>query len=936
MCVLGQDYIITGPADTQYIPNYRQNPDFNPFRPNFQQIDSYLPQRDLQTSDLPYHLQQTLPQYRPTTKTPPRFTWEYRGSPPAPFRPQETIVPSTHRPNYSHLFSHAHNRNPQTETFLGEITLQNPADVPPRFNPSQAIDVTEKTNTVTIGGRGNFLNHRTRIFAPESSKKQQQVKNYFVNTNGEVFGTTKQPKTTTTSEERKEKKKFDFEPLLEAPIRSVNSGSDDVVEVVKSRSGTTTVKNEEDTTDFDYDTTLDPSVDYEEEKKEEDPIKHLEELRKNHPVEDVSEEEAEDTDDKEKEKPEGSNKKEEETDDEEYPTSEEDNSSINSEENNNIRDEDYEDKSTNSTYEIVTTKPSLSSENHFEEFNDTTVIDSSTTEETPTTLPTRSKTEALLSEPETVVSVVTTKSVINNTVLPTATPLPTATLTSENTTDTWVVVASVQTSRSVSGARYLPSSNVEQDERIKLLNEEEEEEEETEAPTTVKQKTSTESLIDKLDRVQSDLSSSVFNGGFKNIAVITENMTMQDMGVTEPTPPPSSTKPLVNIRKFSSLARPSTTKRPQKTFEPKHQKTTVSSLDVPQGDEPPKIGRSSGISNKTKITLQDVSAFLPPGYKNPDKDNDSSKLLAEILGKVTSPKPKTIDGLLAKAKPVDVSAFLPPGYKPTTSPKPKTDDKLLAQAKPVDVSAFLPPGFKPNKTVDGLLSQARPDDVSAFLPPGFKPTPSSKPKTVDGLLAQAKPVDVSAFLPPGFKPNKTVDGLLLQAKPVDVSSFLPPGYKPTPSPKPKTVDGLLAQAKPVDVSAFLPPGYKPTPSPKPKGVDGLLAQAKPVDISAFLPPGYKARTTPKPLTTPEKVPSSLLPPGYKLRESTTTSSTTTTSTSTTSKPSSGFKVVFPSRPGGNIRKASPRLTTAPSVNTEEPKATPPTIHKGWPSRFVFL
>ncbi|XP_008198760.1 mucin-2 [Tribolium castaneum] len=850
----GQEYIITGPADTQFIPNYRQTPDFNPFRPNFQHVDSYLPQRDLQTSHLPYHLQQTLPQYRATTKTPPRYSYQpqfdYRSSQPAPFRTQEQIVPSTHRPNYSNLFPHSH-RNPQTETFLGEITLQSPEDF------KQEIDTTEKSNVVTIGGRGNFLNHRTRIFAPDTVKKVPLVREYYVNKNGNVFSTTRAPitqKTTTESLRRKttsgttsttiesttrrSRNGLDFESLLEEPIKNSNT-NDDVVEVVKSKSVEMTTLNShnESTTDFDYDTTLDPSVDYDkdegEEEEEEDPIKHLEELRKQHPEE------------------------------EDYVSEEEE--TPNSEETNNVRDEDYEEEEGTTTSTVRTTSSTTPSTIKTTIATPSTIrttdaTPSTTTEEVPTTR----KTEALLAEPETVISVVTTKSVVNNTILPTATPLPNSTITSENSTDTWVVVASVQTSRSVSGARYLPSDDVKQDERIKLLNEESTESTETtDEPMTVlpttKHKTSTESLIDKLDRVQSDLSSSVFNGGLNNIAVITE------MATTTPPPP----KPVVQIRKFSPFARPSTTPRTRKIeivkqddltgllppgFKPKYQnrKTTVKpDLELPQGDEPPKIGRSSGISNKTKITVQDVSPFLPPGYKSTKDQDDSTKLLAEILGKV---KPKIV-------KVDDVSAFLPPGYKPT--------------------SGTTSTSTTTTKSVDGILSKAKPvDDISALLPPGYKSsTSTTKPKpSIEGVLAHAKPVD-------------------------DISALLPPGYKPS------------STAKPV----------------KPKGVDGLLAQAKPVDISAFLPPGYKARTTQKPLTTPEKVPSSLLPPGYKLRETTTTSSTTSTTTTTTSKPS-GFKIVFPSRPGGTHRKSPNRITTPPSTMTEEPRATAPTIHKGWPSR----
>lgn len=66
-------------------------------------------------------------------------------------------------------------------------------------------------------------------------------------------------------------------------------------------------------------------------------------------------------------------------------------------------------------------------------------------------------------DPEIVTSVVTSKTVVNNTVVGSATPIPSTTspvktstessILLDNTTDAWVVIASVQTSRSVSGAR---------------------------------------------------------------------------------------------------------------------------------------------------------------------------------------------------------------------------------------------------------------------------------------------------------------------------------------------------------------------------------------------------------------------------------------------------------------------------------------------------
>jgi hypothetical protein len=977
--------------------------------------------------------------------------------------------------------------------------LQSPAELPPRyndfkpssFNPAgqsqesvdQNLDFTERPNQVQVGGgnRGSFLNHRTRIFAPDSTKKATLVKDYFVNNNGDVFITTKVPfvpKPTvstnppTTVARRnpfspttkptnkpisfnlKSNKKpfvpknpatprngFDLESLLEEPIKSASGSShnDDVVEVVKSKTTTeavgveetttgrsheeTTIEqlHEETTTDFDYDTTLDPSVDYEEQpvshesidinsqeeeasrvsqessyvNSQEEPSKVPHESVDVNSQEEASKAASQEADDH--------NDSQEEFDD--YVTSEEqqvdsrEGPKRSSEENNDIRNEDYEEsesqeekvKTTNATsFEIVTTKPSaMVKDDNFHEFVDTTVIDN-ITEEPLTTVESsseavqekksksesleaveeikskseaveekKSKSEALLAEPELVVSVVTTKSVVNNTVIPSVTSPPTVTVGTidDNTTDTWVVVASVQTSRSVSGARYLPSPNVEQDERMKLLNEEVEDVTETTTeevatttlpPTTTKLKTSTESLIDKLDRVQSDLSSSLLTGGFNNegnnIAVITENMsdkmatTMLDLGITSPQPtppPPSSTKsslPLVQIRKFSPLARPSTTTRPKKTFDSFNQnrKTTTTvapvNLDQPQGDEPPKdegknatTGRTSGVSNKTQIIVQDVSAFLPPGYKVSDKDKeDTSKLLAEILGKVKPSGESETKNKSSKSGGVregDVSALLPPGYKERDSTTEKSEN--VAKGAKQDRTS------DDNSKTDKISKVPKQDDISSFLPRGYKPQSDDASKT-DKLLKEAKQDDISAFLPPGYKTFKTTST--------------------TTTEKAKPVESLFAKAKPVDdISALLPPGYKPTAAPKTKGVDGLLAEAIPVDISAFLPPGYKARTTQKPLTTiTEKLLPSLLPPGYKLRETPagtkklTTSTTTSTTSTTTSKPSSGggFKVVFPSRPGGGTRKPIVRLTTARAASTEEPRATPPTIQKGWPSRFV--
>ena len=122
-----------------------------------------------------------------------------------------------------------------------------------------------------------------------------------------------------------------------------------------------------------------------------------------------------------------------------------------------------------------------------------------------------------------IVSVVTTKSVVNGTISVPTTSSPTTTeqvvappsstsmviteqpVTAITTEDTSRILASVQTSRSISGARFLPFPVIDRIEPIGHSSEKK-----TSPPAE-----STESIIDKLDRVQSELSSGFLAGGFR-------------------------------------------------------------------------------------------------------------------------------------------------------------------------------------------------------------------------------------------------------------------------------------------------------------------------------------------------------------------------------------------------------------------------------------
>jgi hypothetical protein len=540
------------------------------------------------------------------------------------------------------------------------------------------------------------------------------------------------------------------------------------------------------------------------------------------------------------------------------------------------------------------------------------------------------------------VSVVTTKSVINGTMfaVPSVAPpileqMATPVSAGEqpelaHPTESWVVVASVQTSRSVSGARFLPSSAVKQEERPQSLS--------GKTVPSSKPTQSTESIIEKLYGVESELSSGVLTGGLRpegkklQLEVLTD-MTDTNTTTSAPTPTTTTYKSPVFIHKFlphSDRTTPKSNKQAVffdsipmddlshllppgfKPRNPTSRRTTtpptkhVETVDYPQGDEPVKpnitSSRSSGLgSAKNKIKVEDASSigkptkkledlfsgikfddiktFLPPGYSHSAEDSNS-----------TTVKPIDVEGLLSKPRPVDISSFLRPGLKPpagvptSVTAKPKGVQSLLNKAQPVDVSIFHPPGFK--------------------LPAEEPTSTTSKPRSVESLFSKAQPVDVSSFLPPGFKQ---------------------PAEKPTSTTsKPRSVESLFSKAQPVDVSSFLPPGFKqPAEKPtsttsKPISVESLLSKAQPVDVSAFLPPGFKLATT-----TQKSDPESLRDVGTVqfsgvIKENSTIQVTT---------PADTYRVKFPTRPGVTRKPLAP--THKP---VQGPGVTKPKINSGWPTR----
>ncbi|XP_068146548.1 uncharacterized protein [Drosophila tropicalis] len=474
------------------------------------------------------------------------------------------------------------------------------------------------------------------------------------------------------------------------------------------------------------------------------------------------------------------------------------------------------------------------------------------------------------------------------------TPLP-ENQSTPNVTESYVVVASIQTSRSINGARFLPFPAIEQEETKQTLSElerkvhskqqqqkpmESSEEPPTTTPTTTTTTTSssssiasasvsasvgasTESIIDKLDRVQSELSSGLLSGKYPIISQMDASTP-----ATSTTVGAGSGKFVPHIRKFQ----PKTTSAPTTT-------SSGSKLKVQHFDE---------------SEMDELAGLLPVGFK-PKSSYKNRKITTTTTTTTTelpslanlSKKPgrnstisRSFKNGLVTVQDVALAGLLPKGYKPPRTTPSTT--KRTTTANPDESTA------QTSSALESLFSGIKFDDsLAALLPKDYKLStttpPSSAPKEVD---------DLSKFLPPGYKQNKNVSTTTARSPPVavpfdDLSKFLPPGYK---APKEKKVE---AESK-------LPLGVTPI---------------KLDDLSDLLPPGFKLNQTDK---GKDELPESLLPPGYKSKGIHPAS--TSTSTTTTSKPESteaaagestasggGLKVVFPK--GFHKRLGAHRLTT---------------------------
>lgn len=497
--------------------------------------------------------------------------------------------------------------------------------------------------------------------------------------------------------------------------------------------------------------------------------------------------------------------------------------------------------------------------------------------------------------------------------------------TAENTVETtegYVVVASVQTSRSISGARYLTFPQVEQEEKKQLLSEIKEgkpkgkdKDEDYHNDDVHKYTDDGDETIhpnDDDDLVKSHEHESSTTANDENATETSDENTPHDADATarpdvsknkthklssiseklahlhelnEPKPDVTTKSVPVVIRKFS----PRTTKAP--TRKP-HTTTSKRPYLGDDTDEhlasllPPGFKYRANSFKETTITTSSTTPKLDitsistedndDGVTVNANDNDNDKKALEIAGK------------RIPFKEISLDVLLPKDYKPVAGE---------SQSKSMNLSNS---GDEPNVLPKIKLN----DNIEALLPKDFKlsASPSAAATTKSTLETTKAPFrlstvteDVSKFLPPGFKLGGYKDAATTK-RPLpkttmdDISKFLPPGYKLYKS----TTTEMPADTKTDNGTAA--------------SIDSVLNKLSfNTDISSLIPPGFKsnlsADTEEKGVETTEKPPSSTT--------------------------SSSFKVVFPKALG---KRPGVRLTTPKPVHNEGP--TPPgvTIRKGLPTR----
>lgn len=549
----------------------------------------------------------------------------------------------------------------------------------------------------------------------------------------------------------------------------------------------------------------------------------------------------------------------------------------------------------------------------------------------------------------------TSQEQIEASVEPVETSSVSTTETTENTVDStegYVVVASVQTSRSISGARYLTFPQVEQEEKKQSLSESSKDtkngndddynhengtDDSNKADDLVvthehKSSTAAENKAEENAKNDKEEEEAEVNDKDKEEEVEEEeeNATEDsEENVPRPRNESETTRsdvPKIKVHKLSSvsekLAHLHELNEPRPEFTTKSVPVVIRKFSPRTTTlKPPAMRKTIATSKKPHFDDDDdedshLASLLPPGFKyRPNSFTETTITTSST----TTPTPETtttqrtaskddlkigheledaaiqIGDKRIHFKEISLESLLPKNYKPSSESNASSDNKPSGESKSKAMN------FTKINAESDLFTKIKFDDnLDAFLPKDYKLTTTPAPITKPPFHLSTVTEDISKFLPPGFKLPKesivTTKRPMLKTTIDDISKFLPPGFK---LPKLTTTTTEMPETKaPSDTSSL-------------ENVLNKLSFN--TDIGSLLPPGYKSNASANDSATKEKADTNEKP-------------------ATMGGSNASFKVVFPKGIG---KRPGVRMTTPKPVLAEGP--TPPgiTIRKGLPTRYIF-
>lgn len=331
------------------------------------------------------------------------------------------------------------------------------------------------------------------------------------------------------------------------------------------------------------------------------------------------------------------------------------------------------------------------------------------------------------------------------------------------TTESWVVVASVQTSRSVSSSSMSGSGTnknlTAQDVTTSTTNAPINKHRFNNKPTVTTTSTTTvESIIDKLDRVQSELSNGILYGSSSTNNNSSRILTDMQSGVNN-----DDKRSDVIISSFTTPITEKSTETTVRTTTPTTtisttSTTTTTTKKTEEEDEDKEDEEEESDDSDKETTF--VRKFIPSKQRT---STMSTTITTSTLKPSTqvAKKKSLIDSV--KFDELLTSGLLPPGFNP--KPPPAYKSKTITTTTTTEISL---------STTNSISTSQSSISNSNII---ISTTPSSTTTTAKIKSPKIKFTDdisaLSSLLPPGFKLEDTI-------KPVESlsPSLLPPGYKP--------------------------------------------------------------------------------------------------------------------------------------------------------------